>query len=347
MTYGFADIEPTLNLPVTHPQDERWDEHAPSEADIADFKLGQHHLTPEDVENMPAPEWLLDGWLVRNTLALLWGEWNAGKSFLALTWAGYIGSPRCAHWLTFPLNQAKVLYVAGEGVAGLGPRLRAFKIGHKLTQVDGVGFIHGRINMLDKIEMGALERLCKQENYELVVWDTLARMIPAADENSSRDVGPMIDALDRLREIGCGSLVLHHGTKDGRSARGVSAFLGACDTEIELTAKDQAMTLTCLQQRDGERPDSVKLWREPIPGTGSATVIDGLGRTTTSTATNPNDVTVRDALDGLPGEEFSMRELEDKTHLKRSTLQDTLQRLTAAGTVEYRSAGRSKLYKLR
>ena len=274
------------------------------------------HLTPEQVKVLPAPSWLIDGWLVRNSLSMLWGEWNAGKSFLALTWAGFIGIG--SWWLGQEVEQTKVLYVAGEGVAGLGPRIAAYEKGHQVYNMQGVGFIHGRVNILALEEMAELSQLCADEHYELIVWDTIARMMPGADENSAREMSLVVDRLDQLRtDVGCGSLVLHHSTKGGSTARGMSAYLGACDTELTLSAFDQSMTLTCLQQRDAERPGDRLLWRESVAGTNSATVIDGVGQTQVSL--NRNDDVVRAAMrSSIPGEDFSVAELEGRSKVMRS-----------------------------
>jgi hypothetical protein len=321
--------------------DEDWDDGP----DRAVFDLAQRHLTPEQVEALPAPQWLLDGWLVRNTLALLWGEWNAGKSFLALTWAGFIGSPQCAHWLNCPLQRAKVLYVAGEGVAGLGPRIKAFKTGHNLPDMAGVGFIHGRINLLDPAQMLALARLCADVGYELIVWDTIARMLPGADENSSKEMSLVVDALDQLRsEVGTGSLALHHATKDGGAARGISPYLGACDTELKLIADEQAITLTCLQQRDADRPDPLNLWREPVPKTGSATIVDGTGKK--QVTRSPGEQRVLDIFQNLPKGSYSVKEIDAKNVSSTSSTERALFRLWTQGFLVRSPQGNGYRYAL-
>jgi hypothetical protein len=80
--------------------------------------------TPAEVKAMPAPRYLLDGLIVENTLGLVWGPWGSCKTFLMLTWAGFIGSG--SWWLGRAVTQTKVLYVATEGVGGMGSRIEAF-----------------------------------------------------------------------------------------------------------------------------------------------------------------------------------------------------------------------------
>ena len=77
----------------------------------------------------------------------------------------------------------------------------------------------------------------------LIVIDTLARAMGAADENSTQQMGAMIRAVDDMRDdYSCTVLAVHHtghGNKD--RARGSSALLGAVDCEfmVEKWGDDQ------------------------------------------------------------------------------------------------------------
>jgi hypothetical protein len=306
------------------------------------FTLDQNILTPDQVQALPQPQWLIKGLLVRNTLALLWGEWNSNKTFLAMTWAGYIGAGNW--WLGREVTRAKVLYVAGEGVAGLGARVAAYKTGHRTNNtMHGVEFHHGRIDLLDGKSMHALEQLCRDREYGLIIWDTIARMMPGADENSSKEMSLVVDALESLRmTVGCGSLILHHGTKDGGSARGVSPLLGACDTELKTLAVDQALTLKCLQQRDAERCDDIKLWREQVSGTGSATIVDGIGKVGPTTA--PSDRLVLDTFAQAKPGAYTIKELASSCGAPEKTIETAVARMYMRGDLLRRSRGNAQEY---
>lgn len=310
-------------------------------SDIAYVRLRDRIMTPEAVKALPEPEWLIKGLLVKNTLALLWGPWNAGKTFLSLAWAGFVGSG--SWWLGREVAKTKVLYVAGEGVAGLGNRIRAFEHGHHLFGMPGVDFHHGRINLLDPGEMVALAEVVTEGGYGLIVWDTLARMLPGADENSTREMSAVVDALDGLRFLtGCGSLALHHGTKEGTSARGVSPYLGACDTELKLTADEELMTLQCLQQRDGERPDDLRLWREIVPNTKSATIVDGSNRT--PAGSSALEQAIAKVLQSARGTPFTLNQITSSVGCPRTSGQRGLDALVQQGFVTKGAHGITKTY---
>ena len=310
-------------------EDDRWDADPPTDADRATYRFLTQVKTPEQVKALPPPTWLLEGYLVEDTLAMLWGEWNAGKSFLALSWAGYIGTG--SWWMNNRSSKTKVLYVAAEGLNGFGPRIKAFEARHRIHMA-GVEFFGHAINLANADEVSGLIDMTSEKGIGLIVWDTLARMIPGIEENSAKEVGLVVASLDRLREAGCGSLVIHHSSKGGDAARGVSAFLGACDTELRLKASDQELTLQVVQQRDWQRRDDLRLWLEPVGGTNSATVVDGVGKVTSS-ALAPAEQEVLDVLSKLPAGHYTIKEISGVGASPEKTIEKAIYRLLAKGTL--------------
>jgi hypothetical protein len=69
----------------------------------------------------------------------------------------------------------------------------------------------------------------------LVVLDTYARSMIGGDENSAKDAGLAIAAIDGLRfRLNTAVLVVHHMGKAGKTERGSGALRGAADTMLEL-----------------------------------------------------------------------------------------------------------------
>ena len=249
-----------------------------TEAAFARFAMNLH--TPKAVKAMPPPRYLLDGLIVENSLGIMWGPWGSCKTFLALLWAAFIGSG--SSWLGRAVTQTPVLLVAAEGVAGLGPRIDAVERHHHLYGMPGVMLHHGRINLLDRGEVAAFAQGVAEGGYGLVFLDTLARCMPGGEENSAKDVGLVVEALDTVRRASHATVwAIHHSTKEGSSARGISAYLGACDTELEVVATGAQVTVNVHQQRDAEKVQPIHLSIEPVPGTNSATLVDGTGKPVT------------------------------------------------------------------
>ena len=90
--------------------------------------------------------------------------------------------------------------------------------------------------------------------FDLIVIDTLARVMGGGDENTAPDIADLFRNLDLIRRAtGAHVMLIHHSGKDaGRGARGHSSLRAAIDTEIELT-RDNFGTITAdlSKQRDG------------------------------------------------------------------------------------------------
>jgi hypothetical protein len=299
--------------------------------------------SPDEVKAMPTPPWQIRNLMVAGTLGLLWGPWGAMKTFLMLAWAGHIGSG--SWWQGREVSKADVLYVAAEGVAGLGRRIEAFETGHQIYGMPGVTFHHGRINLLDIKEAGAFTEGVGAGNYGLVILDTLPRMMPGGDENSAQDVGRVVDVLDTVRqETGAAIWAVHHSTKEGSSARGISAYLGAVDTELEASADGQLLTVRCHQQRDAEKAEPFQLWLDPVPGTGSAVLVDAAGRQ--SQGQSAGRIAVLAALDDDPEHGVSSTVWEVSSEVPKTSFHRHRRELVKAGLVGTKSGTRHPRYVL-
>src|SRR5260221_14709356 len=67
---------------------------------------------------MPPMRWLIEGILPEGLLSIIFGEHGSFKSFLALDFALCIATGTA--WNGHLLEPAPVVYVAGEGIGGLG-----------------------------------------------------------------------------------------------------------------------------------------------------------------------------------------------------------------------------------
>lgn len=235
---------------------------------LADLLINRSGL-----RNLPKPEPLIDGTLDRGTTALLYGKWGSYKSFLALDWAASIATGH--GWLGRPTEQQRALYVAAEGAFGYASRVDAWESSWKTPIADDALDLYPRpINLTRASEVDQLCALIVWGGFGFIVLDTLARCMVGADENSAKDAGIVIDALNRIREAtpdGRGvALGVHHSGKDGRTLRGSSAFEGGVDTTYFVEADGTGRILLERQKRkDGPVDDRHSLRFAPIPGSGS------------------------------------------------------------------------------
>ncbi len=211
----------------------------------------------DEMERRPLPAYLVDGTLVEGSLAVIFGNPGGGKSFTALDMAACVATG--SWWHGRPVRQGRVLYVAAEGAGGLPKRVAAWKKGNRIHHVTDFDFFPGALNLLDPAQVGALVELCGNRRDALVVIDTVARSMVGGDENSSKDVGMLVAAADRVRRASGGTVgLVHHSGKDlSAGMRGSSALEGAVDTAIECRGAEGYLTLTCRKQKDG--PDGWRL----------------------------------------------------------------------------------------
>jgi hypothetical protein len=197
--------------------------------------------------------------------ASVYGQHGSMKSFLALDWA--LCSAYGRDWLgTHPVKQGPVVYVAGEGQAGLAARIIGWR---KAKGVEGSAPFH-IVPQAVAMPTGQLDELIALvgtliRKPVMVVLDTLARTFGGGDENSQKDMNAYVAAVDKLRAAtGATVLVVHHTGKDeGRGTRGSTALPGAVDTNIMV--KRQGTSIMLLnkapygKQKDAEEFEDVRL----------------------------------------------------------------------------------------
>jgi hypothetical protein len=278
----FAD--PVFADGVPLPPEPPIDEGSVSSKRDSDFKSDQEPTRPRLAElllnrsalnALPDPEPLIDGVLDRGTQALLYGKWGSGKSFLALDWAASVATGRT--WQGLKTTQVRTLYVAGEGAFGLKGRVHAWEQGWQTTIVDDqLDILPRPVNLTHGVEVGEIRALIDWNGYGFVIFDTLARCMVGADENSAKDCGMVVDNLSRLREQTPGGrgvvLGVHHAGKDGKTFRGSSVFEAGADTVYSVNVDGAVITLDREKRKDGPQLDRHDLTIDPIPGTESAVI---------------------------------------------------------------------------
>jgi len=218
-----------------------------------------------DLMSMPPIKWLTNSLLTRHGFSVMYGPPGCGKTFVALDIALSVAAGRDFHDMA--TDQGAVLYIAGEGVGGLGKRVKAWInnrgagcVEHELpfyilpTAVNfaGSGDVEKLLATIDELES-------QSGQFSLVVIDTVARALLGADENSATDMGKFVKACDTIKEhTKAAVLGIHHSGKDGgKGMRGSSALLGAVDTSIAVKKSVDVITLSTEKQKDAEPADDM------------------------------------------------------------------------------------------
>ena len=305
--------------------------------------------TPEELAKLPPPTWLLEGFIAENSLAALFGPAGVGKSFLALDWAMRIATH--AAWLGHATRWGPVLYIASEGGVGLAHRVKAYRDAREVTRDLRLWFCREPVNLLDARDVREL--LASWTALEtglrpaLVVFDTLSRSLPGADENSAQDVGLAIAATDLIRrETGAAVLLVHHTGKDGLQERGSSALRGACDAMFSLKETDGALVLTSEKQKDAPEAEPVRLRLVPVGGEDSSScIIEPYQGTASGPGLTPNERRALEALVQVAmADGASDKEWRENSQLPNGSYYRARKRLVDLGHVTWE--GRPKRYAL-
>lgn len=190
----------------------------------------------QDLLDKLMPPTLVDDLLVQDSVAMLVSHPGVGKSFIALDLALSIaaGLPQ---WLGFPLHaHDAVVYVIGEGSGRFSLRVRAWKIHNKVNWALPFYWTNGPVNLLDEDEVAGFTLAIAEVRPALIVFDTLSRCLPGAEENLQAEMSQAVAAMDAIRAASPMSVVLllHHLNASGTRERGSTVVGGAVDTVLTL-----------------------------------------------------------------------------------------------------------------
>lgn len=216
-------------------------------------KIRSYLLRSEDLDSITPPTPLIDRVLYLDSLAWIIGKPGCGKSFVALDWAGHIGSG--IPWCGYPVAQGTVLYISPESPGGVRLRVRAWEeaMGHRM---EGVVFLPMAVQAAVGGHWAALLEVAAELRPSLVILDTQARMTVGLEENAAKDMGIFVDQVERLRAAtrAC-VLVVHHTSRAGGHMRGSTAMEGAASTIITTAKEGNEITLGADPEDGGKTKD--------------------------------------------------------------------------------------------
>ena len=213
-----------------------------------------------ELQDVPV-RWLVEDILPAASFAAIYGRPGSYKSFVALHICACVAAG--VDCFGKPVEAGPVIYVAGEGAAGLKRRSDAL-LSHMGLEADlPIYFVKAQLNLRSSLD--DYDALCAAIDSvgvrpALVIFDTFARIFAGGEENSAKDVGETIVILGAIQErYETAVAIIHHAGKDeSRGMRGSSALLGAVDTELECVklspedSEDRIGKLTVTKQKDGE-----------------------------------------------------------------------------------------------
>lgn len=207
-------------------------------------------LYSDDINALPPLKWCVRGVLPSTGLAAGFGPSGSGKSFLFFDMAAAIAEGK--RWFGCRVEAAPVVYLVLEGEGGLNLRVRAWEShkGRKLP--DNMACVVQPFNLTTPQNLADMAAVIPAG--AVVFIDTLNRAAPTADENSSKDMGEILQAAKALQASTGGLVVLVHHTGKNTSAglRGHSSLLAALDAAVEISRDGDDRRWSIAKSKDGQ-----------------------------------------------------------------------------------------------
>lgn len=205
-------------------------------------------LSASDILALKRPSWRVKGMFPSLGLAAVFGQPGSAKTFVALDMAFAIGEGM--DWFDMHTEACTVVYVNLESCGGLQKRLAAWQLDRQRPVSDSVRFVIEPFRILEDVDALA----CGLPIGAVVFLDTLNAAAAGMDENSSRDMGLILEAAKKLQRLTGGLVVLvHHCGKDGaKGLRGHSSLLAALDCAVEVSRNGEARYWRITKSKESE-----------------------------------------------------------------------------------------------
>ena len=212
-----------------------------------------HLLSIDELYALPPEEWLVKDILPCKGIASIFGASGSGKTFFMLD---LILAIACKpEWCGYKVKNVPVTYVCLESLGGIPKRIQAWEDITKSTRPANFKVIAGGFSLTNEDDVRELAEAINDVGMRegVVAIDTLNAASPKTDENSSKDMGMVIESLKLLQRLTSGLvLFIHHTGKDAsKEMRGHSSLKAAIDASIELKGGTKR-SWSISKLRDGE-----------------------------------------------------------------------------------------------
>lgn len=194
--------------------------------------------------------WLIKDVVPTSGLYCAYGPSGSGKSFLMTDMAAAIaeGCP----WFGHRVKPSQVLYVGLEGEAGYHGRVMAWQRHRGRSIPPALAFVLQPFHLTNAQDVIDLAATCPPGCVVMV--DTMNRAAPSADENSSRDMGLIIEGAKTLQRLinGLVILIAHTGKDAAKGLRGHSSLFAALDGAILVNRNGDTRSWKLDKSKDGK-----------------------------------------------------------------------------------------------
>jgi hypothetical protein len=208
--------------------------------------------------NATLPDWLIGEIIEAETLCVIYGAPNSGKSLAVLDMLYHVATGK--PWRGRDVKRGSVLYISVEGPNGTARRAKAWREHYGVADGERLplAFIRVDVDLFNdkKSAQAIVDAVALLESVtglpcRAVAIDTVNAVTPGMDENSTADMGIFLRNLRTiLAETSAAVLPVHHTGKDAtRGLRGSNTLLAKAETTLLVSDG----VLSTVKMRDGRR----------------------------------------------------------------------------------------------
>lgn len=167
--------------------------------------------------------------------------------------------------------QGGALYVAAERGEVVKRRMAAYREHHHIDNIP-LALVTGPADLRNDVEHARViieyaERLTDESGMpiKLIIIETANRVLAGGDENSSVDMGKLINTLALIQHsTGAHIMIVHHSPIEGGRLRGHSSLLGALDVTIQVGRSGSRYWAQVDKSNDGPTGERISWTVESI-----------------------------------------------------------------------------------
>jgi RecA-family ATPase len=204
------------------------------------------------MQPQPPIDYIVSDLITNSSLNVFYGEAGSKKTYSALSMAVAVANGK--EWLGFSTKKAPVLIIDEES----GEKRLSRRINETMKGADCKGT--GRLNYISlagfkldsKEDIRTIESEIRNLGAKLVIFDALADIMDG-DENSKKDVQPIMNNLRKIADNTDSSIILIHHANKGGGYRGSSAIKASSDLMIQISSDldDPIIHFKTEKNRDG------------------------------------------------------------------------------------------------
>lgn len=204
------------------------------------------------IQPQPPIDYIIGDLITNSSLNVFYGEAGSKKTYSALSMAVAVANGK--DWLGFSTKKSPVLIIDEEsGEKRLSRRLHEVMMGADCTSTGQLYFISLAGFKLDKKDdVRTIESEINKVGAKLVIFDALADIMDG-DENSKKDVQPVMNNLRKIADNTDSSILLIHHANKGGGYRGSTAIKASSDLMVQVSSDldDSLISFKTEKNRDG------------------------------------------------------------------------------------------------